>query len=463
MKNTFRILKFLIIGILLFSCDDSLEQLPQDGLNAASAFRTVADLQAGLNTAYNDYDANTVIEFNSIFTDNTKLGIDNGGQQVPLHSLFLDETSGDSFDLWRTRYGMINNATRVIEAVDLITREDGDEDEVNHILGQAYALRAFAHFELFQYYTPDYLNPDGISVPAIDYIVTVEDNARNTVSEVLSLINEDLNTSSQLLDPSEAGNPIFINQDFITALRARISLFTADYSSALARANELIDDYPLANRDQYVDMFLDADNTEVIWKAQRVNGDQLAGGIWNFQNFGPFIEMSNSLYDLFDQDDVRFGVNYSEEFSNPNAGVYIIYKYPGSTFQYLSDMKTFRVSEMYLIRAEALARNQNFDDAESTLKQLRDARFGFDTDRPSFNNLNDALDFIVTERRLELAYEAHRYLDLKRLGLPLERADEDCSELSNACTLSPNDRRFTLPIPGAELNGNDLMIQNDGY
>ena len=210
----------LASSTLFISCDEQLDILPNDSLLPETAFQSVEDLQNGLNATYAQYN-NSTITLNSIFTDNTKVGIDNGGQQLPLHTFVMNPNTGIAQTIWITRYRMINYASRVIQAfpgVDVA----GQETAANHILGQAYALRAFGHFELFQYYTPDYLDPNGVSVPAVDFVVSTENLARNTVSEVLTAIDADLTRAAGLLDNSQT-NSRFITADFITALRARIA------------------------------------------------------------------------------------------------------------------------------------------------------------------------------------------------------------------------------------------------
>ncbi|WP_442265475.1 RagB/SusD family nutrient uptake outer membrane protein [Tenacibaculum sp. ZS6-P6] len=450
----------LASSTLFISCDEQLDILPNDSLLPETAFQNVTDLQNGLNAAYSQYD-NSSITLNSIFTDNTKVGVDNGGQQLNLHGLVMNPNTGIAQTIWITRYRMINYASRVIQAFPTVDKA-GQETAANHILGQARALRAFAHFELFQYFTPDYLDPNGLSVPAVDFVVTTENLTRNTVSEVLQAIQADLTAASGLLDATQTDNR-FVTADFITALRARIALFTGEYTTALSLANQLIAKYPLADQAQYRAMFLDQDNTEVIFKAARIQGDARPGFIWHFSGGGPFIEMSNSFFNQLDPADIRYSTNLNVADSDPGANSHLINKYPGTALEFLADVKVFRVSEMHLIKAEAEARAGNYAASQMTIKGLRDARFGSNTTQPTYVNLNDALDFIFNERRIELAYEGHRWFDLGRLGKGLNRASEDCASLDNACTLTPADQRFTLPIPASEINANPNLVQNPGY
>lgn len=463
MKNIYKFLTIIltVTFVTLFqSCDDNLDIDPNSSLIASTAFKNVDDLQSSLNSVYAGYN-NITIQLNSIFTDNTKIGIDNGGQHLNLHSLVMNSTNGEAASIWISRYSIINQAARIIEAYSLIDKTDR-EQEANHILGQAYALRAFAHFELFQYFTPDYLDQNGVSVPAVDFVVTVENLPRNTVSEVLAFIESDLTTSNGLLDDSLTDNK-FVTKDFITALRARIALFSGDYDGALGYANTLIGKYQLADPIQYVNMYLDSDETEVIFKASRVVGDVGPGFIWHFSGGGPTIEMSNSLFNLLDPADIRYHVLLNVPDSDPSSNLHLINKYPGTANEFLSDVKVFRVSEMYLIKAETEIRNSQFTTAQNTLKQLRDARFGTSTTLPTFNTLQSGLDYLLDERRIELAYESHRYLDLKRNNESLVRDAIDCSGIDNGCEMQSTDHRFTLPIPLVELNANDLMVQNANY
>jgi hypothetical protein len=154
---------------------------------------------------------------------------------------------------------------------------------------------------------------------------------------------------------------------------------------------------------------------------------------------------------------------------NPALDILVIQKYPGSEGQPLmNDLKVFRVSEMYLIRAEAAVAQGDLGLAASLLKEIRDARFGTDTPLPVLGTSTLAYSAILDERRVELCFEGHRYLDLKRLGTKagegVSKDAVDCA-FNGACSLSPDDYRFTLPLPIVEFNGNPGLReqQNPGY
>lgn len=119
-----------------------------------------------------------------------------------------------------------------------------------------------------------------------------------------------------------------------------------------------------------------------------------------------------------------------------------------------------------MIRAEAAADAGDLTGAATFLKELRDARYGSAQALQSFGSQTEAFGAILDERRLELLYEGHRWVDLKRLGDRgnrfLDRDAKECVNLAG-CTLPNSDYRFTLPIPVDEISANSAVVQNTNY
>jgi hypothetical protein len=121
---------------------------------------------------------------------------------------------------------------------------------------------------------------------------------------------------------------------------------------------------------------------------------------------------------------------------------------------------------MLLIRAEAAADANDLAGAAAFIKQLRDQRLGSSQVIPPYATQTEAFGAILDERRIELLFEGHRWVDLKRLGdrgnRVMDRDDKECSILAG-CTLSNSDYRYTLPIPISEITANNAVEQNTGY
>jgi len=499
-----KIITFIFSLALFTACEDAIDIDQVGRITPDVAFQNLQDLQDGLIGVYTKYDLVQDIAHSSTFTDELSVGFISGGQRADDYQFILDATSLAAFTFWQRGYEEINEGTRLILAAESVPLEAGEQDAYNNILGQLHALRAYSHFKLLSYYSTDLTDDSALGVIAVDFIPSIDDAfPRNTNAEVFALIESDLEKAEALLE--DQSSITFVSKDFVTALRARMATYRGQYGMAANYAQQLLDKYPIANREQYANMFLDSDNTEIIFKLERTRGDvfdRAGNGVSNMQsqsragakfaftdetiNGGPYFEIGRSLFNLFDEDDIRFDVNVgpeskiSPDYQNTedfeNDDILLVHKYPGSETQPLmNDLKVFRSAEMLLILAEAAADGGNFNGATNStaayIKQLRDARFGTDQPLPTYTNEAEAFAAILDERRIELAFEAHRFHDLKRLGTRANqevlRDPLDCNVIgvNGACSLPATDHRFTLPIPQAELiaNPNLREQQNPGY
>ncbi|RTZ45972.1 RagB/SusD family nutrient uptake outer membrane protein [Chryseobacterium arthrosphaerae] len=145
----------------------------------------------------------------------------------------------------------------------------------------------------------------------------------------------------------------------------------------------------------------------------------------------------------------------------------VVDKYPGKTATATrNDVKVFRLSEMYFIAAEAEVAAGNLSAAHDLIQKVREARnYQNAAVTPAYTNTQVAYADILKERRVELALEGHRYLDLKRLAVAANvsmdrNATDDVIAVEN---LENGDYRYTLPIPIKEMSANPNIKQNDGY
>lgn len=493
MKNI-KTLFLSFIAISLFSCEDATDINQPGRLIAENAFQSINDLQLGLLGAYNSLDITYDMALNSRLTDEIHFGTVNGGQASDLLNFVVTPETTEVQNIWLSNYTTIGRANRIIAAAATISRDD-DPVAYDDILGQAYALRAYCHFQILTYFSPDYTDVNALAGILVDFVPTdvFTELPRSTNGEFYTLIESDL-TSAENLITTDLGNK-FVGQNFINALRARMFAYRQMYTQADAFAADLLTTFPIADQAQYTAMFTDTDFTEVIFSLERTIGDSYdgqgtdgggyAGSIFSFQSAesdgGIFLEMGRATFNILNgTPDIRFSrnINLAESTINPayntdpnylNSDVLIPFKYPGSDNQPLmNDLKVFRSSEMLLIRAEAAAAASDFTAAATFIDQLRDARFGSDQPSPFYSNQTEAFGAILDERRIELLFEGHRWVDIKRLGnrgnRSIDRDTYECSFLAG-CTLPTTDYRFTLPIPRVELSGNTVIRdqQNTGY
>jgi len=494
MKNIKLNLFLLLTGMFAVSCNDAID-ITQDGeLYPETTFETVQDLQTGLYGVYASVPAEGAIYFTSVFTDETAIGRSNGGQGISYLQHIVNAQTSPS-GIWSSNYRAINLANRLIEAADGVTVEPGEEEAFNHIVAQAYALRGLCHLQLMSYYATDMKDNNALGVIKLDFIPSITDFLpRNTVGEVFELIESDFNYAEANLSAAETNRGLF-TKSAVTALKARMAAYRGNYTQAATYANTVIttSGVNLATPTVYKNMFVDLEDGEILFKlirnATSIN-DANFYQVWSSVNASPtgspFLEVNRALFNLVDiPTDVRRGVltytsvdvtgaaveilpdytsvSFTDYF---NQDVLPVYKYARSKgIHLLGDIKVIRLSEMYLIRAESKV-TTDLAGAAADVYAVRVARNPAAT-MPVYSNQQEAWADIMKERRVELAFEGHRYIDLKRLGnlagVQIDRDPRDSSEQGYPSTLSNNDYRYTLPIPLAEMDVNPNIQQNPGY
>mgnify|MGYP000427487800 CR=1 FL=1 len=447
----------LICSVTFVSCDDAINVDPADEIVESNAILNVDDVDSAVTGVYGTMAANNAIYWNALITDELHLPTSNNGQGIQVHTWAISSGDGTANGIFSNYYRTINTANRVLAAIPGITPADADEEAtLNSLEGQLLAIRGWAHFKLLTYFSSSYTNDAALGVPYLDYVVVLEKPARNTVGEVFAGIASDLTTAASLIPTTFTDNVLF-TRDAVTALEARIALYREDFPTAISKSSGLISDYALATTTNYPDIWQDVNDDENIFKLARVVGDGAVGQLFNANSVLIYWVASDKLTAMYDPADVRLS-SFIQSSDNK------ILKYPGDVANVgLNHIKEFRISEQYLIRAEAYARSSQIGLAEDDINELRGNRIPGAVD-VTFSGETDAVDQILEERYRELAFEGHRFLDLKRLGKGIERNSSDCDILAaTACSMSNSDHRFTLPIPQAEIFTNPNMEPNPGY
>jgi hypothetical protein len=520
-------MKRIIAIIILFtafsginSCKDSYEIVQDGEFSESATFQTVNDMQKFINNTYDRLDVSNEITFTSIFTDELGIGSQNGGQNIGLYNFVLNADNGFASGIWLSHYRTINSANRLIEGAKLINPTTTSEQQAyNSILAQARALRAFAHFQLLCYFAPNIKDNNSLGVILLTKVPNAnEQMPRSTVGEVFSAIESDLNFAYANIDPvklpsTSSASYKFISKTFIDALRARMYLYRGNFTLAEQYADTVINSsgltltpagtvtinpttgfanaafygsYTTASTSPYKSMLQDFTRGEIIMALDRPVGKAgiAAQFYFNRTNLtgGPYMDLGRAVFNLVNSlpGDVRRHA-YIDPTSKIDAnyqtypfGQYLlndvlcIDKYSGKSGAELnSDLKLFRLSEMYFIKAECRVNANDFVGAAQRIKAIRDARnFIGPVALPVYSNATQAWNDILKERRIELVLEGHRYLDLKRIGAlagvtKTERDPKDVEGYTNK-EINISDYRFTLPIPSDEIKANPIQ-QNPGY
>ncbi|MFS4455178.1 RagB/SusD family nutrient uptake outer membrane protein [Maribacter sp. 2304DJ31-5] len=504
----------LIAGILtlmfVVSCEDARDIDPKSSISESLAFKSVRSFQEALNAAYLSYRPEDVIQVSSRISEDIRAGntlelTDIGVAEE--HLLRINPSTPATTAIWTGRYQTINHINAYLAlAQSFETNSPTERENLDGVIGQSIALRALAHLDLMALYSAgnavsdlNVFAPENRAVPIITEIDLFARPTRNTVAEVATFINDELDTADAFI--GDATDNRFITASAITAIRARLALYTGQYQDAIDAADELMGSFNLINADNYVAMWDDNDDDqdEFIWSLERTltagpnigtlfNGATTLGAspIYEMaQGFRNIIEgLPSRLFGTIEGGDQRRVLHLRPIEGEITLGENIIAKYPGQPGGGIgrNNAKVFRVAEQYLIKAEAQARLNDFTGAAETISDLRNARTRAVTvAAPDYTNLEEAIRDILLERRIELAYEGHRYIDLRRTrditgegierdSSPIDPTFEDLDPRPNPdcggivpCNLSASDARFALPIPLVEISGNPVITQNPGY
>lgn len=332
---------------------------------------------------------------------------------------------------------------------------------LNSIKGQALTLRALGHFDLLRAFGYHWDINSAYGVPVV---TTVQNSSsvvpRSTVAATYASIVADLTQAAVLLNGSSDRNPNYVNPAIINALLARVYLYQKDYTNAAKYASLVVNDgaYQMVSTNNYVAMYNNGAKTSTEFVFQLPFDFQNQSQYYATTYARPTAASTEVLFianpDLQSFFEARTADVRYNLMDTTNANGYL------RTLKYSSDGKykdnsalLIRISEMYLIRAEALGRAAGLADL-NTIRTNRGLAALAAGDVPDDATYAQA---VADERRAELNFEGHRYFDLARTGQVINVL-QPLSSITIAATNS------CFPIPLREIDAaNGTVVQNPGY
>ncbi len=474
MKLT-KLLFLAMLSLSLASCKKLLEPEETDLIAGDIALKTVGNNESAIMGCYTQMNPEMAILFNAVTSDEVKVGEFYNSSTVHEWQWGVADISiRDNFTAVQNLYRVVDRANRVLQALpNAISQRGSDEATRRRVLGEAYFMRAYGHFEMIRYYSANY-DPNGLAMTYMQS-VTLQKQTREPLGPYFQKLIADINQAKNLL-PNDLNDRFRANRLSAVALHARIALHMRDWATAIAQSTDFINGLPLSNRATFPSIWTDVVNGEVAFKLARTTavggriGSLFRGTSGGATQIGTVTwQPSDKIWNAYDQvNDVRFSSYFKTEplLAAANRPSRLIKKYEGGSYaqpnENVADAKIFRTGEMVLIRAEARAESGDLAGATADVNLLRTNRINNFTNIANYATRDAAITDIVLERYRELAYEGHRFWTLKRKSLPVERLASDAPS-PNSQTLPANSFRFTLPIPQSEVQANPLYQQNPGY
>ena len=461
MKNiTAKILLVVMVLTTFSSCKKSFLELdPPANLTPEQALRTEADLLVALRGAYAGLRSTamygrSLMVIGDMMADNTYQSVLNTNRYTLFNNYSYNLTDGDVSGLWSTAYGIILRTNNIINA-------NVSGATVNQIKGEARTIRALCYFNLVRYFARPFTdNPAGLGVPIVTVYNADLKPGRNTVAEVYAQIHADLNSAYNLM--TTYSNSSQFSKFAARALQARVFLTQNDKANARTAALDVINNggftlITAAGHGAYwANPVIRTDRVETIVE---VSADAVANNAFDalsyiYSQAGNYGDMlcADDLYASFEAADVRRAL-YATGVRGGLPSVFVN-KYPNFVGDH-SDTKVLRLSEMYLIVAEATTNETEALTYVNAITAQRGATAITSTGTALFND-------IMAERRKELAFEGERYMDMQRFKLDINRG---ANYPAAARAVPYANFRRVFPIPQTEIDVNPTIKaqQNPGW
>ena len=467
MKNLIKYILILTSLSALSAC--SFLEVDNTGKSDTGTFFTEMD---GLRTAmvgvysttYSFYDTQ-LYKYSEVAGDMVQASAVGGGSDMYYQYNFLStpdlETTSVGY-IWKNGYNVLVNVNTILNYTpSLKSKFPKSVAEIEQIEAQSYFIRALIHFDLVRCYAQPYGYVAGathLGIPIVTKLIGVGDDiARASVADVYKQILADLHSASSILGDAKPKDAHYISGVACTALQARVNLYMKNYVEAERLASDVIGKLSLTPHSEYIGMFTEQQlGDEAIF---RLSGYYAGGSLERFYDTeSPIYTPSKKLTDLFVAEDVRLQLVQTPEGKN------ICYKYEDLTGSSSDDsyynITVLRLSELYLIRAEARCLTDDLTGAADDIKALESRALDVSNINLSYIDAGDLMNIIKDQRVKELSFEGHRFFDLARWGDDIVR---DPSTNASTKRLDYPDYRFALPISTVEMDANKAIIQNDGY
>lgn len=487
MKLKYNLIAIALLGFSFSSCSDFLEQNPQTDLSENDFYKTADDILSAVNGAYSSLQEGDIYGnwyvFGEIPSDNTRNQLSGSvTTQNEFDQFYIDTQNSMIANFWKAAYKVINRTNTILGRIDGI--------EINTELANRYKLeckfiRALMYFNLVRVYGDVPLVLKEISISeSYDILREPKENVYNQIIADLKEA-QDLPVSYSTAEDGRA------TQGAAKALLANVYMTLHKYAEAETILAEIINSgrYSLLentpgslNIDGYKNVFspVNHNSKEGIFEIQFLKGGYGEGSNYA-NNFTPENSGTNvvavggtggnnipemDIYNAYEEGDLRRDFSMSlGYYDNRKNNEWVESRYvckfmdvPYQNNDASNNYPVIRYADVILMYAEALNQNGKTAEACKYLNMTRRRGFGYQTTETSPVDLQttDKAQFalmVEQERRVELAFENHRWFDLIRTGRAVE--------VMRSKGFSLNETNLICPIPQKQIDVNPKLTQND--
>ncbi|MHC5202933.1 RagB/SusD family nutrient uptake outer membrane protein [Myroides sp. LJL119] len=431
MKKIVIILSAISLSLSSVSCDKFLDIEPQGVVMP----KTTKEYRELFTRSYELYPTHKSLA--TVRTDEIKITNENQDESYTIIDIYKYKDQGQDKSTqafaYESFYSALFNANAVIiEGVK--TMEPGVDTQ--QLIGEAYALRAMVYFDLVNLYAKPYKAETASSERGIvieNDIQIEQKKAPSTVEQVYQEIHRNIELAQQYLqvDAYQPGFNYRFTKNSINALQARVYLYQNKFDKALESANKV-----LQYKSQLQDLNTDLTPVTDFNSVESIQALELT--FTSNQLNATYV--SDELINSFDQEnDLRFTMSFSMASTDKYKPI------KSGKAQY---KVSFRTSELYFIKAEALMELKDLDQAKQVLASVLVNRYtpqGYNAELQKMQAMdqNKFKAYLLEQRFKEFAFEGHRWFDLRRTDqkqIVHKLGDQEF-------ILFQNDIRYTLDFP----------------
>ena len=504
MKKIYTILSLASL-IVLSSCD--LNLYPETGYNEGnvkvdetaneSQYSTREDMKGLRDAIYSSWTKDIQekgyldwLVYAECRADNAYGGNPGTGELMAIEANKQDGENKNVVRDWDWYQGQVSNCNNIICNIDRIKEADETltDKEYREWKSEAYCWRAWNLFQM-SYIWGDIPLVNSIP-PAItaDNIEEVYDEyfpARTAIKDVHTQIIKELEYACENAPAPDPSNKHLFTKAFAHGMLARIYAEpnaglqdwgkVAEHCAAVeAVGYELVDDYGQMWAYDETDAVRNTKESifEINWTK--------SNGNWVWMMFHRNAYSPNDSYSwikwITPSRDLIAA--YDAEGDTERKNACIVYDeaiwsnyYPGDNYAFMHKVPTnatsiilMRLGEIYLLHAEALAMTGDLAGAATYVNMIRERAGLKAVATPASQEA--AIDVILKERRLELAFEGFRFYDLLRHGFERTKAIHDAMPQQDSYwqpRFPLTEETVFMPIPQTALDNNPSLVQNAGY